>query len=193
MNISDLHEQVSTLFTGPKSSRERSLIHAMIDLGHITEFVCSWEHCVLPGVPLGPSHRGKRRDSVTFDHTLARVDGGTDHWSNLRLMHHTCNMRKSHAFGAQVRERISDGPRDRWKNDPAYREQMIDGAKARWADPEYNERVSDRIREALNTDEMRQRRSESMRRHWADPEKRAKRLNNYPRGDAWHEARGGQS
>lgn len=183
-----LHERVNDLFPGDKSTSERALLHAMIDLGHVTNWSCQWEHCVLPGIPVGPRKRGKNRDSVTFDHTIARVDGGHDHWSNLRLMHHTCNMRKSHAFGEATRKKIGDSSRKLWE-DPEYRSLMTDGMRAHWADPEYKERTSARIREGKRTPEGQQRSSESMKKAWANPEKKAKRVANYPRGEAWHAAR----
>lgn len=143
--INPLYEDVERLFPNWKSVSERALLYAMIDVGHVTDLSCTWEHCVLPGVPLAPRGGGVKKDSMTFDHTVARVDGGTDHWSNLRLMHYTCNMRKAHAMSPEVRAKIADSSRKKWK-DPEYRDRMVTAMKAKWADPEYKARVSELIR-----------------------------------------------
>lgn len=169
--MDELYEDIERLFPNWKSVSERALLYAMIDMGHVTDLSCSWEHCVLPGAPLAPRGGGVKKDSLTFDHTVARIDGGTDHWSNLRLMHYTCNMRKGHAMGDATRRRMSDA------------------TKRRWEDPEYSEKVRDRITQRLNDEDVREKRSAAMKAHWADPAKRAAHAAQLPRGTAWHEKR----
>jgi hypothetical protein len=161
---SDLHAQVDVLFPGAKHRLKRALVHALIDLGQVTSFECSWKDCVLPGVPLAPS--GRFNDSTTLDHDEAIADGGSDDWRNIQLMHHTCNMRKGALFTETRRELISEAVRQRWQ-DPAYHARMAAATAAGNRTPEANDK-----------------RSASMRLHWSDPERAAKHNAGRLRGDA---------
>lgn len=169
MEKNELHAMVLVLWVGDKQRMRRALVHALIDLDQVTHFNCTWEHCVLPNQPLTPS--GRFRDSVTFDHTIAKTDGGDDHWQNITLMHHTCNMRKGAEFTQERRAKIGEKLRERWQ-DPTFREETIK-----------------KVAKAINADGMRERKSEAMKRHWADPERKAAHTAKLARGDAWKKGR----
>jgi hypothetical protein len=149
-----MYTQIDVLFPGDKRTLMRALIYALIDLGQITEIKCAWTECVLPDQPLEPA--GTRRACATLDHIKARTNGGTDHWTNLQLMHHTCNMRKSHDFTESHRRKVSDS------------------VKKRWQDPTYREKIIEKTTAGNRTEAARAKRSASMKAHWADPERRAK-------------------
>jgi len=147
----------------------RILVHALIDLEQITSLDCMWSLCVLPGIPLSPA--GTRKACATLDHIQARTNGGSDHWRNVQLLHHTCNMRKSHDFTEEHRQKISDAVRKRWQ------------------DPEYRATVAPKVAAKLRDPEVRKRKSEAMKRHWADPERKAQHSAKLARGEDWRRAR----
>lgn len=162
----DLHDQVDHLFPGVKRRLQRTLLHALIDLGHVTVIKCMWDRCVIPDQALTPE--GRRNTSVTFDHTLALNDGGTDDWRNIQLMHFTCNTRKGALFTDERREKLSET------------------LKQRWADPEYRAKMSRSQRESQRRPETVAKRSSSMKAHWSDPQRRAQHIASYARGeDHW--------
>lgn len=165
----DLHAQVDALFPG-RRNLARPLLHALIDLGHVTEIRCMWDQCVLPGVPFTPANRS-RKDSVSLDHIVALSNGGTDDWRNFQLLHYTCNMRKGAVYTDERRARVSAAGIERW------------------ADPEYRAKVMARAAFGGRTQEARDKRREAMIRHWADPERRAAHQSRLARGERHRIAR----
>lgn len=161
--LAQLHLAVDQLFPGRKRCNTRSLIHALIDLGQVTAMQCAWSACVIPQTPLAPA--GRSAACATIDHIVALNDGGSDHWSNLQLLHNTCNNRKGALFTDERRARLSMQSRQRWK-DPAYREKTA-------AHAAFGGRSA----------EARAKRSQAMKKHWSDPARKAAHLVNYPRGD----------
>lgn len=156
MPLQELHDHVKSLFPGEKQRLTRTLVHALIDLKQITKICCAWDQCVLPGIPLAPS--GIHRDSITIDHIIALGDDGTDDWSNIQLMHHTCNMRKGAKFTDERRAKISAA------------------SKVKWQDPEYRAKTAAAALAGNLTPEVSAKRRASMKAHWADPERRAQHL-----------------
>lgn len=168
----DLHAQVIDLFPGEKRCLQRILLHALIDLGHVTVIKCMWKQCVIPDQPL--TAEGKRKSSVTWDHTVAVNDGGTDDWRNVQLMHFTCNTRKGALFTDERRVKIGEATR------------------RRWADPDERAKMTEAATAAIRRPEVAAKKSEAMKRHWADPERRAAHTARLARGDAWRQGRNGQ-
>lgn len=121
----ELHEQIETL--NIKSWNIRAVIHALIDLEHVSAIECSSDNCLFETrsfVPRkdGPGHQGQ---SMTIDHRQARSRGGNDRLENLRLMHQTCN--------------LSCAPRDQTKAQLANRKEshqrfLATGNKDKWLD-----------------------------------------------------------
>lgn len=165
----DLHSQVELLFPGEKRSLIRMLVHALIDLGQITEIKCAWVQCVLPDVPLAPAGRG--RACVTLDHIIATANGGTDDWRNGQLVHFTCNARKAHVFTLEMRQRIGEQTR------------------LRWQDPKQRANILEKVGASLKREDVRERKRVAMKQHWSDPEKKAQHTASLLRGDAHRAAR----
>lgn len=145
----DLHDEVERLlpFEGRRSP-QRMVVHALIDLGRVTELVCGYEDCLLPVRTFSPHGRDARgqRDALTVDHFVNLSQGGSDRPDNLRLMHWACNVSKGSrdSRAPELRRRQSEGLSRRWQTDESYRDRMTN--------------------REVGQDERR-RRSEAMKRH----------------------------
>jgi len=155
MEKEELHVAFEELLDGRRRGTTRALVHALIDLGFVTSLNCSWQGCVLLGVPL--ASEGKTDAGLTFDHSIAVSDGGSDRPENIRLLHFRCNMVKGSSYTTGRREALSVAGKHNWQ-DPRYRAKVIEAARNGSLKPEV---VS--------------RKSEAMKRSWRNPDTIAKR------------------
>ena len=64
-------------------------------------------HCAICGQPVDMSLRYPDPLSPTVEHLVPRSKGGTDDLSNLRVAHHTCNVRKGNRPKKAEQRRIT--------------------------------------------------------------------------------------
>lgn len=89
MSKAALHTEVDTFEIGWKN---RSLLHAMIDLGLIKRVECHMEDCRYPTRELQKSKECRSDGAfLSFDHLTPRSEGGNDRLQNLRPAHRYCN------------------------------------------------------------------------------------------------------
>lgn len=117
MTIEELHTEVDTytcVWAG------RALLHALIDLGIVTELVCMIPKCRYPGQPFKKNARRGDPLIMSFDHIVQRQFGGHDRPSNLRIGHLGCNAAQGR-WGPPWNLGISPSPETRAKLSEASR------------------------------------------------------------------------
>lgn len=83
--------------------------------------------------------------------------------------------RESHeVYTPEWRESLSKGQIARWQDNPEGRKERSEQSKIRWQDPEYQEKVAQGVRDAYQTEEMREWCSERTKGLWQQDEYREK-------------------
>lgn len=161
-----LHEQLDALtgFADGKRSTLRIIVHALIDLGRVTELRCQWDGCRQPSKEFlrsdtptdrvtedrAPGKMQPHNMTMSVDHVEPFSAGGSDRPDNLRLVHLICNIQMGRRLTAprwsdESRQSVSESSKARWK-DPAFRAQISANtsraAKARWQSMTEEERAA---------------------------------------------------
>ena len=134
----DLHDELLTYAFS--SWHSYTILHAMIDSGQITEFICQATDCKMPTrefIKKGP--RGSP-GLLVIDHIVPRRQNGSHHIRNLRIMHNACNAgwRKGHTGSfhtEETKERLRE----------TSRKAHAEGRMKHIYTPERNKRVSEGI------------------------------------------------
>lgn len=163
MDNTDTWEQELKRVTSTRNTYQRMVILALRELGLLTTLECAWEECPFPSRSFDPSQRNLR---LEIDHIISQRRGGTEHPTNLRLVHRWCNGTRSAremAADANHRIQLSEKAQERWANSQEYRDHM----QARW----------DGDAGKAHTNKMQE--------HWADPIKRERHAQAIRDGNRW--------
>lgn len=102
-----LHEEFELL--GVSSDAVNIAVHAMIDLGRITELKCMMPSCRFPGEGFKNEFKRDPR-GLSLDHIIMKRDNGGHRPNNIRLSHYACNAAwatgRKIEWGPGVRERV---------------------------------------------------------------------------------------
>ena len=102
MNREELHQVVDQ---AERSWQIKALMHALIDLGRITDFVCQAERCIRPSREIDmtaiTTMQTRPKDAPQIDHIVPQVQGGSDRVENLRLVHYVCNVSRAFYKGTR--------------------------------------------------------------------------------------------
>lgn len=137
MTPEELHEEIETyeiVWTG------RALLHALVDLGRVTELVCQHPDCILLGVAFTKKNARGARTGLTFDHIVPRREGGSHLPENLRIVHTSCNSgwRKG-IVGSFLTEESREVIRQKAI------QQHVDGRGPDYSDPRRSSRISEKL------------------------------------------------
>lgn len=107
---SELHRQIDQQGIG--DWHVRALLHALVDLGHITKLECQLPECPLDSREFVPRTGGRGQwggKGIVVDHIHPQLQGGSDRVENLRILHMSCNCRRSRGQkrSDEVRAKIS--------------------------------------------------------------------------------------
>lgn len=115
----------------------KTILHAKVDLGQLTDLTCAHPSCRLPGVPFPKKASRGQRDCLSLDHIVPQRDGGSHRPGNLRIVHGACNYGWRLGLPAvphslEAIEKIREGNRRAWQ----------DGRHVDNSDPARNARLS---------------------------------------------------
>jgi len=156
-------EELARVAGGPKRVWVRMLVLALHQLGYVPKLECMWEDCLFESRAFEQGARNPL--ALSIDHIINISDGGTDHLSNLRVLHFYCNSKRG---GQDAMAR------------PNARAAIGAATGKRWADDDGTFRT--KMDAAAHTPEANEKRRIAMRAHWADPEKKAKHATASARG-----------
>lgn len=101
MTRDELHAYVTETLVSPSMWHIKAILHCLIDAEVFVSLACTYEDCLLPGIPMDFRALRTEKNRLVVDHIIPREFGGTDKLENLRPIHHSCN--SSRAFKGRVR------------------------------------------------------------------------------------------